>query len=98
MSIHDEFEKLLLVFPNKQDKEKFKKPHGYKLKNKLRDLAKVAIRDTHIRLRLRQSYITAELEALRRILLLSPGLIGPKFPMIMAAAAIGKAEVINYFM
>lgn len=86
------------MFPSRQDKETYKKPHGYKLKNKLRDIAKVANKDVALRLRTRRSFITSELSNLRNILLISPGLIGPKYPMVLAACAYAKFECINYFL
>lgn len=98
LSVHDEFEKLLTVFPSRQDKETYKKPHGYKLKNKLRDIAKIANKDVAVRLKTRRSFITSELSNLRKILLISPGLIGPKYPLILAACAFAKFECINYFL
>ena len=45
----------------------------------------------------RRSYIHAEVKNLRHILSAVPGLVGPKFPVILAAAAIAKAEILHYF-
>jgi hypothetical protein len=45
----------------------------------------------------RRSFIRAEVKNLKHILLAVPGLLGPKFPVVLTAASMAKTEILHYF-
>jgi hypothetical protein len=45
----------------------------------------------------RRSYLRAEIKNLKHLLLAVPGLLGPKFPVVLTAAAMAKTEILHYF-
>jgi hypothetical protein len=63
----------------------------------LKKLAKHAVENSGLRMRNRRSFITAELQTWKGILSISPGLLGPRFPQILASLAFAKAELLSYF-
>lgn len=95
LSVHDEFDTLVQSFPAKQDSVVI--PKGFKIKAELKATARVAVAVAGSRMRYRRSFISAELRSIIGLMLTSPGLIGPKFPQILAAAAFGKAEILRFY-
>lgn len=95
MNIHSEFESLYNNFPSRKDT--ITVPKNFKIKNILRDLSKVAVSSVGMRHIERRSYIRAEIKNLKHILQAVPGLLGPKFPVVLTAASIAKAEILHYF-
>ena len=95
LNIHAEFESLYTSFPSKKDN--IVVPKNLKIKSVLKELAKVAVVSIGTRHQERRSYIHAEVKNLRHILNAVPGLVGPKFPVVLTAAAIAKAEILHYF-
>jgi len=72
-------------------------PKSLKLKKEFKDLATSAyIRTSEVR-RERRSYLCGEMLNLAALFRDTPGLIAPKFPMVLAALAMAKAEVVYYF-
>ena len=76
----------------------YKKPHGYKLKNKMTNISKVSYVNTPIKLLSTRSYILYTLKHIYTLITLSPGLISPKFPLILALCSLGKYTCISYFI
>lgn len=72
-------------------------PKNLKIKNVLKELAKVAVQTIGVRHQERRSFVHAELKNLKHILAAVPGLVGPKFPIVLAAAAMAKSEILHYF-
>jgi hypothetical protein len=69
----------------------------YKLKPILKDIVKEATLKAGPPHRERRSLFRVELGALNDLLAVCPGLIGPKFPLVVAAASLAQAEVLHYF-
>ena len=72
----------------------------YALKELLKNLKKVgrlACETAGVRMRNRRSYIFAELQTWRKLLKISPGLLAPRFPQILAALSFAKSEILSYF-
>lgn len=95
LNIHTEFESLYNNFPTKKDAVTV--PKGFKIKNILKELSKVAVSSVGMRHLERRSFIRAEIKNLKHILLAVPGLLGPKFPVVLAAASMAKYEILHYF-
>lgn len=93
--MHIELEKISLVFPSASDV--FKIPKGFKLKNVLKKLSRDSIAAVAANQCGRRSFIEAELSTLNKLILVVPGVIAPKFPMLIAAAAVAKSEIEAYF-
>ncbi len=72
-------------------------PKGLKVKNILKDIAKVAASSIGAIHQARRSYVHAEICNLNHLISAVPGLIAPKFPMILAAASMAKGEIMHYF-
>jgi hypothetical protein len=72
-------------------------PKGLKIKNVLKDVAKVAATSIGAIHQARRSFVHAEVANLNHIFTAVPGLLGPKFPMVIAAASLAKAEIMHYF-
>jgi NCK-associated protein 1 len=95
LNIHSELDNLYTNFPSKKDNVPI--PKNLKVKNVLKELAKVAVQTIGVRHQERRSYVHAELKNVKHILAAVPGLVGPKFPIVMAAAAMAKSEILHYF-
>ena len=67
------------------------------IKNLLKELATSAVQTVGLKHRERRSFLLAEVKNLLHILHAVPGLLGPKFPVFVAAAAMARAEVMHYF-
>lgn len=75
----------------------FTYPSGFKLKKILKELSRLAVSTSALRFRERRSFILGEITSLNLILDTLPGLVGPKLPVILAAASFAKVEMLNYF-
>lgn len=95
LNVHIEFESIFNAYPSKRDTVVI--PKGFKVKTLLKEVAKVAVINTGNNHQEKRSYIHAEVTNLNNILRSVPGLLGPKFPVIVAAASMAKAEVLHYF-
>jgi NCK-associated protein 1 len=73
-------------------------PKGFKLKNVVKDLYKEAMLNSGIIHKERRSYLRGELANLGSLLSAVPGLIAPKFPMIITSLSMARAEIEWYFL
>ena len=93
-----ELEKISVIFPSPADNPaSLQLPKGLKLKVLLKTVSRSSVVSAAHKMRERRSYLEAELGNLNRLITAVPGLIAPKFPMLLAAAALAKSEVIAYF-
>lgn len=63
----------------------------------LKEVATTAVQTVGLKHRERRSFLLAEVKNLLNIVHAVPGLIGPKFPQVVTAAAMAKAEIMHYF-
>jgi hypothetical protein len=82
-------------FPGKDDT--VTTPKGFKFKTSMRAIAKTATKQAGHRMQYRRSYITAELQNIKGVILANPALLAPKFPLVLAACAFAKTEALAYF-
>jgi NCK-associated protein 1 len=95
LNFHDEFEKLFSWFPSKAFNVSFEK---VKPKKVVRELAKVAVINAGLQHRERRSFLAGELKNMLHLFEDCPALVAPKFPMLLAALSLAKAEVLWYFI
>lgn len=69
----------------------------YKLRPILQEIAKEATINTGLVHRERRAYLRGELANMNGLFSLSPGLLGPKFPQVVAAASLARSEIHHYF-
>jgi NCK-associated protein 1 len=72
-------------------------PKGLKLKVLFKDLAKEATMTAGLKHRERRSYLRGEISTLINLFNQLPGLLAPKFPMVMCALRMSKSELLWYF-
>lgn len=72
-------------------------PRGFKIKNEMRDLARKATENCGEIRRERRSFLLGEMTTLKGLLGDIPGLLAPKFSMVIAALSMSQAELILYF-
>lgn len=96
INVHQELESLAGWYPPKGSNVQV--PKGFKLKNVLKDLYKEAQIHSGIVHKERRSYLRGELANLGSLLTAVPGLMGPKFPMIITALSMARAEIEWYFL
>ena len=72
-------------------------PRGFKIKNELKEVARVAAHTVGLRHRERRSFLLAELANVNKVFTILPGLIGPKFPQAAALASMARSELCHYF-
>ena len=94
INIHLEFES---ISNGSQIKKDSNVARNYKLKPHLKEIAKDAAVRTGLVHRERRTLIRGELANLNHLFSLSPGLLGPKFPMVVAACSLARAELLHYF-
>uniref|UniRef100_A0A7S1XR57 CYRIA/CYRIB Rac1 binding domain-containing protein n=1 Tax=Phaeomonas parva TaxID=124430 RepID=A0A7S1XR57_9STRA len=96
LNVHQATEELAKWFP----------PRGYKiqppkelrnLKKMFKDESKAATVNCGHAHAEKRSYLRGEMANLVSLLMDTPGLVGPKFPMVLTALAMGKAELRWYF-
>jgi NCK-associated protein 1 len=92
---HDEIERLFSWFPNKTVPTKFDK--DVKPKRIMGDVAKSAVISAGLAHRERRSFIVGELQNMLHTFRECPGLVAPKFPMVLAGLSMARAEIIWYF-
>ena len=98
LNIHMELEKISATFPNVTDNAAaLQLPKGLKLKVLLKTVSRTSVISAAHKQRERRSFLEAELGNLNRLIAAVPGLIAPKFPMLLAAAAMAKSEIVAYF-
>ena len=91
-------EKISATFPGVTDNAaSLQLPKGLKLKVLLKTVSRTSAISAAHKQRERRSFLEAELGNLNRLIAAVPGLIAPKFPMLLAAAAMAKSEVVAYF-
>jgi len=95
LNLHAELESLYSSYPSKRDNVTV--PKGFKVKNIIKEFARVAVQSVGMRHQERRSFIHAEVKNLRHLLTAVPGLLGPKFPVVLAAASMAKSELLHYF-
>jgi len=95
INLHGELESIFSVYPSKKDT--ISVPKGFKIKNILKDFATTAVQSVGIKHRERRSFILAEVKNLLHLAQAVPGLLGPKFPVYVAAASMARAEILHYF-
>lgn len=87
-----------MVFPNSTDNlAAMQLPRGFKLKNLLKTVSRASVASAGLQQKERRSFLEAELGNLNRLFTAVPGLIAPKLPMFLAAAALAKSELVAYF-
>ena len=72
-------------------------PRGFKIKNEMRDLAKKATEKCGEIRRERRSFLLGEMATLKGLFEDIPGLVAPKFSMVIAALTMSQAECLMYF-
>jgi len=95
LNLHEEFNSITLVYPSKT--EKYECSKGFSLKSSLRDIAKHATKNCGTKKSKRRAIIKEELENINKLIACIPGALAPKFPQIMAAASLARAEILSYF-
>lgn len=68
-----------------------------KFKSVLKHISRDSVGGAALNQRKRRGFVTAELSVLNNLIRMTPGLIAPKFPMLLTACAIAKSELIAYF-
>jgi NCK-associated protein 1 len=68
-----------------------------KFKDHIKDLRKTAEAGCELKQRRRRAYVAQELMTLHHVIQQIPGLIGPKFPVVLAALTLAKAEILCYW-
>jgi len=96
INLHQELETLANWYPAKNSNVQV--PKGFKLKNVMKDLYKEAMLNSGIIHKERRSYLRGELANLGALLTSVPGLLAPKFPMIITALSMARAEIEWYFL
>lgn len=94
LNVHSELEAISLGTQLKKD---ITVERTYKLKPVLKELVKEATQKVGSLHRERRSLFRVELGTLNDLLAVCPGLLGPKFPLVVAAAALARAEILHYF-
>jgi hypothetical protein len=98
LNIHLELERISLVFPGPSDNPaSLQLPKGAKLKILLKDISRASVTSAGLKQRERRSYLETELAGLNRLITAVPGLLGPKFPMVLACASLARGELVAYF-
>ena len=62
-----------------------------------RTSATAAVQTVGLKHRERRSFLLAEIKNLLHIIRTLPGLVGPKFPLYLAAASLSREEIMHYF-
>ena len=96
LNVHTELETLGGWFPTRTWTGE-PLPKGLKLRTVFKDLAKEATTSAGLKHRERRSYLRGEMATLIQLFNQLPGLTAPKFPMVMAALRMSKAELCWYF-
>ena len=96
LNVHTEFEALAGWFPTRSWTGAAA-PKGLKLKAVMREVAKEATLTAGLKHRERRSYLRGEISTLIQLFNQLPGLIAPKFPMVMAALRLAKGELLWHF-
>jgi NCK-associated protein 1 len=94
INIHQEFES---ITNGSQIKKDTNVARNYKLKPLLKEIAKDAVVRTGCVHRERRTFLRGELANLTNLFALSPGLLGPKFPMVFAIASLARSELLHFF-
>lgn len=96
INIHEELEIISFIFPNPSD-NLLAITKGVKLSSILKGLSRASLAAVGIAQQSKRSYIEAELNTLNQLIATVPGLIGPKFPMLLTVATLAKNELVAYF-
>jgi hypothetical protein len=97
LMIHRTLEDLALAFPDPALDPLITVPKGYKLKTTLKHIARHATMTcAHYHVQ-RRTYLTAVLARVHSLIQQSPGLVGPKMPLITAVASLAREEVLWYY-
>lgn len=94
-SVHELTDELSKWFPPRNFK--VTAPRDLKLKKVFKEESKEAALSCGRRHREKRSYLRGEMKRLAHLCSDTPGLLGPKFPMVLAALSMGKAELLWYF-
>jgi len=96
LNVHTELENLASWFPAR-GWTGTPLPKGFKLKNIMKDLSKDATLTAGLKHRERRSYLRGEMNTLIQLFNQLPGLLAPKFPMVMTALKMAKTEILWHF-
>ncbi|GMI46037.1 hypothetical protein TrCOL_g12752 [Triparma columacea] len=96
LNVHTELEHLASWFPPRAWTGS-PLPKGFKLKNVMKELSKDATLTAGLKHRERRSYLRGEINTLIQLFNQLPGLLAPKFPMVMTALTMAKTEILWHF-
>jgi len=96
LNVHEKLKTLATWFPKKVSKQ-YQAPKGLKLDKIMDALGKEAPQTCGKKHKERLSYVTGELEKLTFLLQTIPGIVGPKFPVVLATLAMAQSEVLWLF-
>ena len=97
LSIHTEFEKLSIIYPNPTLDPEVVIPKGLKLKTTLKNSARVAVSTSAFVHSKRRIFLTHILQRTYNLVKTLPGIIGPKLPLIIALCSLAREELHFYF-
>ncbi|CAM9252727.1 unnamed protein product [Discosporangium mesarthrocarpum] len=95
LNLHAELEKMSAWFPPKG--LTLALPEDQKFKKYVKQLSKDAYGQCILRHRERRAYLREELRNLLALARASPGMLGPKLPMVLSAVKMAKVEVLWYW-
>ncbi|CAM9699705.1 unnamed protein product [Pylaiella littoralis] len=96
LNLHAEVEKMVAWFPPKNTSLTLSLPTDMKLKKYMKGIAKEAAAGCALTHRERRAYLREQVKALAALVGAEPGMLGPKFPMVLAACKLAKEEIIWY--
>eukprot|EP01034_Spumella_vulgaris_P021372 gene21372-27402_t len=96
LNVHMELEKITNSYPSPTDTS-LVVPKNYKVKSVLKHISRDSVNHAGLNARKRRAFVGAELSVLNNMIQMTPGLIAPKLPMLLAAASMAKGELISYF-
>ena len=95
LMVHQEIETLAGWFPPRG--WGVSTPKGFKMKNFGKELAKASAEHCGLRHREKRAYLLSQLTQLKHLFTTVPGLMGPKFPMLMSGMSMARAEILWFF-
>ena len=97
MSTHTVLEELAATFPDKTLDPLVFVPKGLKIRTSLKACARKAVKQVPHLLTLRRTVLNTLLTRVIISIRAKPGLVGPKFPLLMALASLAKDEIHQYY-
>ncbi len=97
INVHYEFEKIQTFYEASPSSFVVTIAKGFKLKSQLKQLSRTSITNVALKQRSRRLILRNDLQNLNKLIVLTPGIIAPKLPMLFSAASMLKNEIIAFF-